>query len=220
MPLIPYPDIPPLPGVPGLHRSTAGFAAAGLAVLSPLLPSLLPPNLFGARWGIVTPAGSVALTPDSFVEFEYRSERKIPTYPVEQGAFASYNKVALPFDINVIVTCSGNGAMTKTAFLAAIQTLLSELTLVSVTTPDVTFPNCNLIHVDYRRESKQGATLIIAQLKFQEIRVVLPAAPPTSAPSGATVLSNGQTATVTVINTGTPFINNYDVVTSIGKGIQ
>ena len=216
MPLIPYPNIPPLPGVPGLHRSTAGFAGAALTIVGELLPL----NLFGPRWGIVTPAGSVALTPDSFIEFEYRSERKIPTYPVEQGGFASYNKVALPFDINVIVTCSGNGAMTKPAFLAAIQTLLAQLTLVSVVTPDATFPNCNLVHVDYRREARQGATLIIAQLKFQEIRVVLPAAPPTSAPSGATALSNGQTSVVPVINTGTPFINNYDVVTSIEKGIQ
>ena len=207
MSLIPYPNIPPLPGVPGLHRSTAGFAAAALTIVGELLPL----NLFGPRWGIVTPAGSTALTPDSFIEFEYRAERKIPTYPVEQGGFASYNKVALPFDINVIVTCSGNGAMTKIQFLAAIQTMLSELTLVSVVTPDGTFVNCNLIHVDYRREARQGATLIIAQLKFQEIRVVLPAAPPTSASSGEATSSNGQTSPVPITN---------DVSSSSSTGIQ
>lgn len=188
MPLIPYPNVPNLPGVPGLNRNTAGYAAAALTIVGELLPL----NLFGQKWGILNKSGAAALVPDSFVDFEYREEHKIPIYPIEQGSFQSYNKVALPFDLRVTVTCSGNGRMRKSQFLAAIDKLLFGLDLVSVVTPETTFMNCNLVHADYRRESNRGATLIIAQLWFQEVRVVKAAALPTTQPQGAASQPLGQ----------------------------
>lgn len=189
MPNIPYPDVPALPGVPALARSNnAQFAAPAL----PIVKETRPLGLFGTTWGIVDQNGSALLTPDSFVDFEYREERKIPTYPLEEGSFSSYNKVALPFDCRVTVSCSGNGKMSKEAFLAAIEKLLSSLTLCSVVTPNTTYKSCNLIHVDYRREAKQGATLLLAQLWFQEIRIAQQPVAPTAAPSGTSSTSLGQ----------------------------
>lgn len=188
MALIPYPNVPPLPGVPGLNRQNGAFVAAALTIVGELLPL----NLFGPKWGIVTSSGSAAITPDSFVDFEYREERKIPNYPVEKGGFQSYNKVALPFDVRVTLSCSGNGKMTKQQFLAAIDKLLFNLTLVSVVTPEITFNNCNLIHADYRREARQNATLIVAQLWFQEVRIAQAPVVPTAAASGAAPTPLGQ----------------------------
>lgn len=190
MALIPYPNVPPLPGVPALARN-GKFVAAALNVVGQFLPE----DLFGTKWGIINKTGTAVLTPDSFVEFDYKEERKIPNYPIESGSFQSYNKVALPFDCRMTVTCSGNKSMKKPAFLAAIEKLMASLELVTVVTPDGNYPNCNLIHVDYRREARQGATLIIAQLWFQEVRIAQAAALPTSAPSGAANVSNGQVAT-------------------------
>lgn len=187
MPNIPYPNVPALPGVPALARSNnSQFVAADLT------GEILPLNLFGTTWGIVDENGSALLTPDSFVDFEYREEYKIPIYPLEEGSFQSYNKVAMPFDCRVTVSCSGNGKMSKEAFLAAIEKLLSSLTLCSVVTPNGTYKSCNLIHVDYRREARQGATLIIAQLWFQEIRIAQQPVVPTASPSGASSTSLGQ----------------------------
>jgi len=187
MPNIPYPNVPALPGVPALARSNnSQFVAAALT------GEILPLNLFGTTWGIVDENGSALLTPDSFVDFEYREEYKIPIYPLEEGSFQSYNKVAMPFDCRVTVSCSGNGKMSKEAFLAAIEKLLSSLTLCSVVTPNGTYKSCNLIHVDYRREARQGATLIIAQLWFQEIRIAQQPVVPTASPSGASSTSLGQ----------------------------
>lgn len=188
MPLIPYPDIPPLPGVPGLKRSSAGGVGAALTIVGELLPL----NLFGTKWGIVDKGGKALLTPDSFVDFEYREEYKIPYYPIEQGSFQSYNKVATPFDCRVTVTCSGNGKMSKQAFLTAIKGLISSLTLCNVVTPNATYNNCNLVHFDYRREAKQGATLLIAQLWFQQVRIAQQPAAPTASPSGSATTNNGQ----------------------------
>ena len=188
MPNIPYPNVPALPGVPGLNRSSAPIFSAGLT----LVGEILPLNLFGTKWGIVDVNGSALLTPDSFIDFEYREEYKIPIYPIEKGGFQSYNKVAMPFDCRVTVSCSGNGKMTKEAFLLAVEGLVSSLTLCSVVTPNATYRNCNLIHVDYRREAKQGATLILAQLWFQQVRTAQQPTVITAQPSGASSTILGQ----------------------------
>jgi hypothetical protein len=199
MPNIPYPNVPPLPGVPALARSNnAQFAGAALNIVGQLLPL----SLFGTKWGIVDKNGAAVISPDSFVDFEYREERKIPNYPIEQGSFNSYNKVAVPFDIRVTVSCSGNtlgvpGRMSKQAFLTAIQALLNSLDLVSVVTPNNTYNNCNLVHVDYRREARQGATLILAQLWFQEVRIAQKPVVPTAQPSGTSSTSFGQLSPTT-----------------------
>lgn len=189
MPNIPYPNVPALPGVPALARSNnAQFVAAALTIVGEILPL----NLFGTTWGIVDENGSALLSPDSFVDFEYREERKIPTYPLEEGSFQSYNKVALPFDCRVTVSCSGNGKMSKESFLEAIEKLLNSLTLCSVVTPNTTYNSCNLVHVDYRREARQGATLLLAQLWFQEVRIAQQPVVPTAVPSAASSTSLGQ----------------------------
>ena len=203
MPLIPYPDVPPLPGVPAINRNSAGYVAAALTIVGELLPY----NLFGTQWSIVDQTGSISLKPDSFVSFEYRNERKIPNYPVEEGSFESYNKVALPFDCRLIVSCNGNGQMTKANFLETIQQMLDSLDLFTINTPNYSYANCNLIHVDYRRESRQGVSLILAQLWFQEIRIAQQEAANTVEPSGAATQNNGQ---VQVINptTGQAIENN------------
>ena len=193
MPLIPYPDVPPLPGVPAINRSSAGYVAAALTVVGELLPN----NLFGSKWAITDSSGNLALIPDSFVSFEYKNERKIPNYPVEEGSFQSYNKVALPFDCRLVVTCSGNGSMSKQGFLLAIQNYLDSLTLLTITTPDASYPNCNLIHADYRRESRQGATLLMAQLWFQEIKIAQQSSVSTVQPSGASRRSFGNLSPTT-----------------------
>lgn len=194
MPLIPYPNVPKLPGVPALNRSNnAQFVGAALTIVGELLPL----NLFGPRWAIVNQTGTTKLTPDSFVDFEYREEHKIPNYPIEKGSFQSYNKVALPFDARVTVTCSGNGAMKKQAFLAAVEKLLSSLDLLTLVTPDGNYSNCNLVHVDYRREARQGATMIIAQLWLQEVRIAQQPSAPTTQPSGSANTPLGQLSPTT-----------------------
>lgn len=193
MSLIPYPNVPPLPGVPAINRNSAGYVGAALNIAAQLLPN----NLFGTKWAITDASGNLALVPDSFVNFEYKNERKIPNYPVEGGSFSNYNKVAMPFDCRCVVTCSGNGAMSKQKFLLALQKYLDSLTLLTISTPDASYPNLNLVHVDYRRESSQGATLLLVQLWFQEVRIAQKsAAPKTAKPSGSVSVDIGQVSPV------------------------
>jgi len=197
MPLIPYPDVPKLSGVPAIPRSP------NVPTPTIEIPTSenLPNTVFASEWAFVDENGTHVIIPDSFIDFEYREERKIPNYPVEDGSFSSYNKVALPFDIRVTVACNGskaaNGGMSKVEFLQAIQELMDSLTLIAITTPDDTYENCNLIHADYRRESKSGVSIIIAKLYFQQVRVTQASVVTTSKPSGTPTQSNGQVSPVT-----------------------
>ena len=197
MPLIPYPNIPKLPGVPALARSNnAQFAAGALN----LVAQFLPDNLFGTTWSILEQkTGKKILEPDSVVTFENTETRKISNYPVEKGSFSSYNYIRIPASYKLVVTCSGNGKMTKSAFLKGIDQMLTgrygdgQLVLVTISTPEYSQPNLKLIHTNNRREATKGATLLIYELMFEEVISIEAEKPNTTAtPSGAPSQKFGQ----------------------------
>jgi len=213
MPLIPYPNVPPLPGVPALSRSNnAKFAAAALNIAGQLLPN----NLFGQGYSIIDETGASVLVPNSFISFEFRQEAKVPFYPIEQGGFQGYNKVQMPAEIRVTCAVTGiksgllqsfdvfklNGAtpMSKQNFIKAVNKLITSTAVLTINTPNNNFSDYTLTHFDYRQEAKSGAVMLIAQLYFQQIIAVATTTKTTSAPSGATSQSNGQVSTINPVN--------------------
>src|ERR1035437_11025940 len=92
---------PNLPGVPALSKNNV--IAAAVLVAAPLINNLL--DKLKPHWGIYDVAGlKTVIEPDSFLGFDYRNETNISTYPIEQGGFASYNKVNTPFDARVKIS--------------------------------------------------------------------------------------------------------------------
>lgn len=167
-----FPDVPIATGVPDVARS-----AIGAAQVSGILSTIqrydvfgLTDIYFGPKWQILDKSGNPIITPDSVLAIEYRGEQKVATHPVENGSFSSYNKVAIPFDLRIRVTCNGQGKHSRSDFLAKIQSMLNSTDLYSVSTPDVVYKSVNLEHFDYRRESRGGVSLITAEMWFTEIR--------------------------------------------------
>lgn len=174
--------------------------ALGIDVLNPL----------ATDWMIVSD-GSMqpVIVPDTVPRFEYRGESRVSDYPVEQGAFASYNKVSQPFDIRMMMVCSGlnfvqSGIqaiglnlgpkyMQKADFIDTLDYMLSTTDLFTIVTPDKIYPSVNMVHYDYKRETKNGATMLIVEAWFQEIRVTASAAYSSSvaSPSAADPVSVG-----------------------------
>lgn len=197
MPLIPYPDVPDAPGVPNVPRAPASAESQGtLSEVTVSGSDEVTTAPQATDWAILDDRGAVVLQPDSFISFEYRGEQKISNYPVEQGSFASYNKVAMPFDIRVVIACGGQDAMTRQDFVTALDDMLADINLYSLSTPDFVYDDVNLVHVNYRREAKQGVTLLLAELWFNEIRQSATATVKTQQPSGAEATANGQVAPV------------------------
>jgi hypothetical protein len=136
------PEVPNVPGVPPLNSYSAlptvllvadtqmgilftppswGIYYQGVPVIQPAsigqnVNALLGP--FSIQAGAL---GLPNLTPvaASTIEFEFDQEFTISDYPQEQGAFQSYDKVQLPFDVRVRLAAGGD-ASNRQAFINAI----------------------------------------------------------------------------------------------------
>lgn len=195
MPLVPvpvpaFPDVPVAPGVPPVLREI-GTAVETVALLTADVVTIV--RMFsGPQWGIFQ-NGVPVLIGDSVVGVDYRREWRVANYQVEQGGFASYNKVAEPFDVRVTFACSGSQSLVstilsggaigalitgtdpagsnRTEFLQVLEQFGASLGLLSVVTPEFTFDSCNITHIDYRREARRGATMILVDVWLVEVRV-------------------------------------------------
>ena len=195
LPIIPVPAIPLVPNVPGVPpmAGLSGLVAEATILTSDAASAL---GLFSSpQWGIYDSGGSNIFPDCSVVAVDYRREYRVSDYPLEQGAFTSYNKVQIPFDVRVTLAVSGNSILgqltsggafagianavfggsaasaTRAAILNTLEQLALSLDLVSVVTPEYTFNSCNVVHHDYRREARNGVTLIKVDVWLAEIRV-------------------------------------------------
>lgn len=221
MSLIDFPDVPLVAGVPNLRRSAYGVAAQ-----SGILGKVLSNDVFGLlgnalapTWGIHDKNGKVALKPDSVVAFEYRGEARLSTYPREQGAFSTYNKVQAPYDIRLRMTCDGSGSTTREQFLAALEYLKASLDLYTIVTPDNAYTGANLVNFDYQRSSRNGVTLLTVDAMFEEVRETATAVySSTAEPSGADTLSVGTAQTQDIGTTEKSTISK--IADSVKAGIK
>lgn len=142
-------------------------------------------------------SGEALVVPDTWRRIDYKNEQRLADYPIEQGGFASYNKVATPFELRLELCCGGpsfsqqllSGAlsaidgfvnsllgtslaqpMTRSAFIQACESLVQSLQLVDVVTPDRTYESLNCYHFSYSKTREQGASIVRAEVWLREIR--------------------------------------------------
>lgn len=166
------------------------------------------------------------ITPDSVLSLEYKGEQRIGNFPIEARGFSSFNKVALPFDLRMVMACGGQNylqsalqtvtqtvdsyvnsilgtaygqPMTREDFLTQLETMLQALDLYDVVTPDMTYSSVNLVHYNYSKKNNDGAVMIVAELWFQQIRQTVSA---TFSSSSTAVTSNSPSA-ASQVNNGT-----------------
>lgn len=145
-------------------------------------------NPLASDWMVVAGTTSAKIiVPDTVPRFEFRGDRRISDYPVEQGAFSAYNKVKVPFEIRTTMICSGlnyaqnaisslglnlgQGFMQKSDFIDTLDYMLDTTDLFTIVTPDKAYENCNMEHYDYKRETRNGATMLIIEAWFREVPV-------------------------------------------------
>jgi hypothetical protein len=163
-----FPDVPIFSGVPAVLRQV------GTNLINDVITALTGDSLFGSEfdeieWGVFDQDGNQVLDPDSVINLEYMNEFRIPDYPIEQGGFANYNKVARPYNIRLEVAKSGSIA-DRQQFLDDIDTLINSTDLYTVIMPEWTFENANVVRRDFRRTQESGAQMIIVGLELQEVR--------------------------------------------------
>ena len=175
------------------------------------------PSVVGKLGG--NKSGNPVLTPDNVLSLEWHGEERISDYPVQNGQFVSYNKVKVPFDLRMVMTCQGKNVvqnalqsvtqslnqalsniglafgqpMGRDAFLRQLDEMLASTDLYDVVTPDKVYQNVNLVAYNHAKKNDEGGTLIIAELMFREVRELLPTATVTILP-GKQISSNSESA--------------------------
>lgn len=179
LPMIPkalYPLVPNAPGVPALLRSGAkiiDMATFGLLGASDALDLLIGAE--PVRWGVFDQFNAPVAIADSILSFDYSNGSKVSNYPVENGAFASYNKVANPYDAKITMTCGGSDDA-RAAFINALDSAADSIDLYTILTPEKSYLSANIERVDYARSASKGAGIIIADLYLIEVRQTATAA--------------------------------------------
>lgn len=124
-----------------------------------------------SQWGIFTEDGSPVLIGDTVVSLDIRNERRLANFPIEEGGFATYNKVNMPFESRVSIAKGGTESE-RSDFIGTLEQLVNDLELYAVVTPEYTYPSANLFAYDIRRTVRNGVTLITAEVSIEEVRII------------------------------------------------
>ncbi len=195
IPKPPFPNVPQLPGVPQLPRSNTfppgpppalnSVIAVGRLLLAlttkaqwgiyrippPLPPAPVPPDGVLPEV-VVTPPNLPVLVPDNFRRLDYGQEWSITDAPLQNGAFASFNKVASPYDITLRMAKGGTLA-SRREFLEKLESIGTSLDMFRIVTPERTYNNCNIQGFRVVREDSRGAYFLDSvDVTFREVRTV------------------------------------------------
>lgn len=187
------PNVPNLPGVPSL----SSFARNEVTFLAADAIAILQSRLFPEQWGIFE-NGAPVIPADNVVSLDFKQESTISQYPVEQGAFESYDKVASPFEARLQFS-RGGSVIDRQQILNTIDAISKTLTLFDVVTPERIYTSVNITHYDYHRSANRGAGMIVLDVLCTEVRVnATPSFSSTQSPSGASPVSGGNVQTFPV----------------------
>lgn len=156
-------SVPDLPGVPAVLNSTS--SAVDLLVDDAV--SFIAGQF--DTWGIFLYGVDVLPSMNSMVTFEYRRDWSISDYPVENGAFQSYDKVSMPYESRVRIIAKSS-ISDRQLLLTEIEAIAGSLLLYTIVTPERTFKNVNVTHFDIIKRTAQNVGLMIVDLWFIEIR--------------------------------------------------
>lgn len=184
------PAVPQAPGVPALSSYLA--EAAVVLLTADVLTALA--GLLGPQWGIFQ-GGAPVVIADSVVSMEYKAEWTVSNYPVEQGAFESYDRVIVPFEARVRFATGGSMA-DRLALLTSLAAVTQDTTLFDVVTPEAVYQSVSITHYDYRRTGQSGVGLLQADVHCIQVRVTTTTQfSNTQSPSGASPTGGGQAQT-------------------------
>lgn len=189
MPLIPFPDVPRVPGVPPLPRSAAlpPEVRAALGIAQGALWRVFETQ---TQWGIFDSKGKALGDPSKFATVpasllqaagigatlstgavQYSKETKVSDFPIEKGSFADFNKVEIAAS-PVVTLCFAGSIDERKTFLNSIDAACKSTGLYSVVTPEVIYIEYSIERYDYERRNSNGASLLIVSIGLKEIRQV------------------------------------------------
>jgi hypothetical protein len=128
---------------------------------------------------------------DTFVSTKIDGKMKVSDFAVEQGAFATYNKVTHPNSIKIQLAVTDSPDR-RHAFLTALDSVMKSTRLMNVVTQDATYLSMTLAEYSYSRTQASGWGKVVADLTLIEVRQVQAQYTSVKIPGGRGAVSNGQ----------------------------
>lgn len=113
--------------------------------------------------------GEVAFT--TMMEFSWEDSSRLPTEPIEQGSFATYNRIQEPKSATARLAVQGTNSEIQ-SLLDKLVEMKSGSDFITIVTPFNSYENMMLESFDYRRDSHSGFNLLQVDLKLKEVREV------------------------------------------------
>ncbi len=184
------PDVPRLPGVPSLSSYASGVVTL---LVSDAVRGLL--EWLNPKWGLYK-NGIPVVVADSVATFGYKQDWVIADYPLEGGKFESYDKVFVPFNVQLRFA-SGGSVSVRQKLLSSIEAIAGSLETFDAITPERIYSSVNVMHYDYSRESSRGLGLLVVDVMLQQVRVAAAGAfSNTKSPNGESPVNIGQVQTL------------------------
>ena len=131
-------------------------------------------QLFNNVWGVFDQSGKSVMDIDTITAMRYTNKSRVSDFPVEDGAFTTYNKVSTPFKMQVKIAVGGSRQRISN-FITKLETLKNDtVNLYHFVTPEMTYLNCTVEEISYSRENAKGQDLVVALVDLLEVRVVTP----------------------------------------------
>ena len=211
--------VPKVAGVPNVNFSASVIATpvlltadfqAGLGGISVGLSFGLS-GLFSQKWGIYS-NGAPVVVADTVTSLDFKREWSLSDYPVEQGGFETYDKVALPYDARIRFI-AGDNQSNRRALLNSIAAIAGDMNLYTVVTPEATYPSMNVTHYDYKRTTRNGVGLLQVDVWCLEVRqAVATIGASTAQPDAAEQVNNGAVQTTTPTETQKAAVQSSEVM--------
>lgn len=176
--------------IPGLPALAAGVVIDAVSLITADILSIA--GTFGTpQWGLFL-NGEPAVIADNVLSFEFKQDFRISDYPVEQGAFETYNKVQVPYDVRLQFSTGGSVSERQT-LIQSVDSIIGSTDTFDAVTPEKVYQSVNPVHQDIRRTSRNGVGLLVIDVYCREIRVTA-AQQFTNAQQGGTSSSSSATA--------------------------
>lgn len=132
--------------------------------------SQLPQRTTG-QWSLNNASGEAVVRFTSFLSLDLRNESLVVSGPVEEGGFATYNKVETPLEVDVSLGIEGDDATLQTV-LDTLDKLQAGTELLSLVTPNAEYQDLNLEGFNYRRRREDGLGVLWVDLSLVGVKQV------------------------------------------------
>ena len=139
--------------------ASGGFSVGGLL------------SLFASKPQYIVKGENGDLEFQSMLEISVNEDSSLPSEPIEQSSFASYNRIVEPLDVKVRLGIQGYPSKLQSV-IDRLSDMRKGTEKVSLITPSASYEDLMLQGFDYRKDNHSGHNVLIVDLTLKEVREV------------------------------------------------